>query len=133
MRPSVVPDNNLSNSRPQEAVFTRSDHHPEADLRGKVGTVKLLPLREVAEILDCTYETARQLAKRGELTYVQRPGCSIRVPETALSEYLERHTCHAQENCPDLSASTVETTGTSAMDAKSVARAIRMRRKQNVS
>ncbi len=50
---------------------------------------RLLDLYEVADILGCHYETARLMCKRGQLPYVKRPGCSIRVSETDLAECIE--------------------------------------------
>lgn len=49
---------------------------------------KLLTLHEVAVRLGVCYETARQLVNRGEMTCIRRPGCTIRVPASSLSEYL---------------------------------------------
>lgn len=51
---------------------------------------------KVAKCLGCSREHVRLLAKRGEITYFQRPGGSIRISENALNEYLEQHTCHAR-------------------------------------
>ena len=95
--------------------------------------MRLLPLRDVAQTLGCTYETVRRIVKRGELTYVQRPGCSIRVSETALAEYLERHTWPAQVNHQGSSVSQTESSGTSQMDGSAIAHKLRMRRQQNAS
>lgn len=95
--------------------------------------MKLLPVRTVADTLGYSYETVRRLAKGGELTYVQMPGCAIRIPESALLDYLERYTWPAQESPRASSASRIEKTGTSATVAKSLARELRMERKQNVS
>lgn len=91
-------------------------------------------LHEVARILGCTSETVRRIVKvRGEMAYVQRPGCSIRVSETAFKEYLERYTWPAQANHPALSASQTESSGTSPTDENAIAQRLRMRRQHNVS
>jgi len=95
--------------------------------------MKYFSLREVADILGCTYETVRRIVKRGEMAYVQRPGCSIRVSETALNEYLERHTWPVQANPLGLSASLIESSGTSQTDENAIAQRLRMRRQQNAS
>ncbi|PHS74294.1 MAG: hypothetical protein COB59_12230 [Rhodospirillaceae bacterium] len=59
--------------------------------------MKLLTLHEVAETLAIHYETARRYCKSGELKYIQRPGCAIRVTDIELNRYIERHTI-CQEN-----------------------------------
>ena len=116
MMPSVVPDSTQITVPGQDA-----------------SAGKLLSLRKIAEILNCHRETVRRIVKSGELTYVQRPGCSIRVPQSALEEYMERYTWAAQGNHQDLNVSEEKKTGTSVMDGKSLARGLRMKRKQNVS
>lgn len=35
-------------------------------------------------------ETVRQMCKRGDIAYIQRPGCGIRISEKDLEEYLSR-------------------------------------------
>lgn len=127
MRPFEDQDNILSPSFRQESPAFKNSNNV-----GK-GDVRFLSLREVASILRCTYETVRRVVKRGEMAYVQRPGCSIRVSETALNDYLERNTWPAQENPHALSASLTESSGTSQMDENAIAQRLRMRRQQNAS
>ena len=65
--------------------------------------MKLLTLHEVAETLAIHYETARRYCKNGELEYIQRPGCAMRVTDIELNRYIERHTqCRVQSSHQEL-------------------------------
>lgn len=90
-------------------------------------------LREVAQIIRCHYETVRRRVKRGDIEYVQKPGCAIRITETALADYLERNTWPAQANPQGLSVSQTESSGTSQTDGNDIVHKLRMRRLQNAS
>jgi len=121
MSPFVVGDHTQSIS------FGQENHSSTPDL------TKYFTLGEIAHMLGCTYETVRRRAKRGELTYVQKPGCSIRVTGMALAEYLERYTWPAQANHHGLSSSQTGSSGTSQMDGTAIVQKLRMRRQHNAS
>ena len=89
----------------------------------------LLTIREVADRLGYCPETVRLLTKSGELTRVQRPGCSIRVPEASVTEYLEKHTWPDQESRPGSTDSPDAQTGTSETAATSFRRGLRIARR----
>ena len=73
-------------------------HDPNVS-RGTAQAIdKLLTMHEVAALLGVCYETVRQRVNRGEMRHVRMSGCSIRIPSSSLSEYLERHTWPAQES-----------------------------------
>ncbi|WP_417452498.1 helix-turn-helix domain-containing protein [Kiloniella sp.] len=91
----------------------------------------LLTLHQVADRLNVCYETARKLVKRGVMSSHRRPGCSIRVSQTALNEYLERYTWPAQENNHVSSHLKTGNIGTSVMGEKQSVRSLQTRWRQN--
>jgi len=106
-------------------------HHEEATVKNKG---PYFTLRQVATLLGCSYETVRQLVHKGKIrSYQDMPGYAIRISQEFLSEYLERISCHAQENLHALSELPGKTIGTSEMDGKSTARELRMRERLNAS
>ncbi|TQV81907.1 helix-turn-helix domain-containing protein [Denitrobaculum tricleocarpae] len=88
----------------------------------------LLTLQQVAERLSVCYETARLMVKRGEIASIRRSGW-VRVPLTAINDFLEHNACPAQNSLHVSSKSKVGKTGTSETVAKSFRLARRIGRR----
>jgi len=110
----------------------RSSDHPEILSQADADApLRLLTLREAGDRLGYSSENVRRLAKGGEIAYVQRPGCAIRISEAALRDYLERYTCPARESRPGSPASRDDRSGTSATVATSLRRELKIARRQS--
>lgn len=94
---------------------------------------KYLTIAQAAKIVGCCYEAMRQKLHNGEITYFRSAGGSMRIPEEALALYLEENTCHAQASHQGSGGSKTEIIGTSRTEGQRIARALRMKRKPNVS
>ncbi|MBL4789479.1 MAG: helix-turn-helix domain-containing protein [Kordiimonadaceae bacterium] len=94
---------------------------------------KFLTLRQVAEVLGCSYEHARQKVIARELTCFRAGNGAMRVPEADLLRYLEEHTCPALVNHQDCENSVTATTGTSKTDGNPLAPELLLRRMQRAS
>lgn len=94
---------------------------------------KYITLSEAAEILGCHYETVRQMVLKSQLPVTRFVGGLMRIPAAAFYKILEENTCGAESTPQSSENIPTDQTGTSKMDGKSIARALRVRRKPDAS
>lgn len=95
------------------------------------GLSRLLTTKEVAHWLGCSDERVRQMAQAGLIAHVRYGTGPYRFREAHVHDFLERHTCPAQDNPRVCAASQGDRTGISATAAQLDQPALRIRRRQN--
>lgn len=122
------PDNSQSSLIEQENIERRVPVRIDAKHK------TFLAIKDVAKILGYSNETVRGLVANGLITYMQRKsGCLIRIPYTAVEEYLEKYIWPAPKNQPESSQLKIENSSTSQMDGNAIAQRLRIGRMQNAS